>query len=201
VSIDVAVFQNEGDTCQFSLFAPKCNSLPITIAMSLEQSQFPKQHTQPFYGSVDFVWDNLGEPVPEETFTRSHSSWSSISIYYDPWHPPSSIHVLYSLFPQSLSKFSLVYLLALHPPLHTPLHTQSLSSFAHMPIPLQSSTPTCVPILKLWWRSVQACKLNRKDAVGRSEEADEGQLMIRIGVSGWMFLLTPVHLGSPRQRP
>jgi len=27
---------------------------------------------------VDFVRDNLGEPVPEETFTHSHSSWSSI---------------------------------------------------------------------------------------------------------------------------
>jgi len=25
-------------------------------------------HTQPFYGSVDFVWDNPGEPVPEGTF-------------------------------------------------------------------------------------------------------------------------------------
>jgi len=35
-------------------------------------------HTQPFYGSVDFVWDNPGEPVPEEAFTHSHSSWSSI---------------------------------------------------------------------------------------------------------------------------
>jgi len=40
--------------------------------------------------------------------------------------PPStihgilSIHVLYSLFPQSLSKFSLVYLFAWHPTLHTP---------------------------------------------------------------------------------
>ena len=31
---------------------------------------------------------------------------------YDPWHPPSSIYVPDSLFPQSLSKFSLVYLLA-----------------------------------------------------------------------------------------
>jgi len=35
-------------------------------------------HTQPFYGSVEFVRDNPGEPVPEETFTPSHSSWSSI---------------------------------------------------------------------------------------------------------------------------
>jgi len=25
-------------------------------------------HTQPFYGSVEFVRDNLVEPVPEETF-------------------------------------------------------------------------------------------------------------------------------------
>jgi len=30
-------------------------------------------HTQLFYGSVDFVQDNLGEPVLEETFTDSHS--------------------------------------------------------------------------------------------------------------------------------
>jgi len=35
-------------------------------------------HTQPFYGSVEFVRDNPGEPVPKETFTHSHSSWSSI---------------------------------------------------------------------------------------------------------------------------
>ena len=27
-------------------------------------------HTQPFYGSLDFVWDNPVEPVPEETFTH-----------------------------------------------------------------------------------------------------------------------------------
>ena len=38
----------------------------------------------------------------------------------DPWHPPCSIYVPDSLFPQSLSNFSLVYLLAWHPPLHTP---------------------------------------------------------------------------------
>jgi len=27
-------------------------------------------HTQPFYGSVEFVRDNPGEPVPEETLTQ-----------------------------------------------------------------------------------------------------------------------------------
>jgi len=35
-------------------------------------------HTQLFYSCLDFVRDNLGEPVPEETFTHSHLSWSSI---------------------------------------------------------------------------------------------------------------------------
>ena len=42
-------------------------------------------NTQPFYGSVEFVRENTGEPVPEETFThyshRSHqSSLSAFSI-------------------------------------------------------------------------------------------------------------------------
>jgi len=45
---------------------------------------------------------------------------SAFSIYYDPWHPPCLIYVHDSLFPQSLSKFSLFYLLAWHPQLHTP---------------------------------------------------------------------------------
>jgi len=31
-------------------------------------------HAQPFYGSLDFVRDNPGEPVPKETFTHSHLS-------------------------------------------------------------------------------------------------------------------------------
>jgi len=41
----------------------------------LEKSEI---HTQPFYGSLDFVQDNPDEPVPEETFTthsyRGHQS-------------------------------------------------------------------------------------------------------------------------------
>jgi len=45
---------------------------------------------------------------------------SASSIYYDTWHPPCSIYVPDSLFAQSLSKFSLVYLLVWHLPLHTP---------------------------------------------------------------------------------
>jgi len=56
---------------------------------------------------------------------HSLTSCSSIIPYllppsiYNPWHPPCSTYVPDHLFPQSLSKFSLVYLLAWHPPLHT----------------------------------------------------------------------------------
>ena len=31
------------------------------------------------------------------------------------------------------------------------------------------------------------------------EEVDKGRLVIRMGVSGWMFLLVLAHLGSPGQ--
>jgi len=55
---------------------------------------------------------------------------SASSIYYDPWHPLCSIYMPDSLFPQSLSKFSLVYLPAWHLPLHTPY----ISSSNHCPL-------------------------------------------------------------------
>jgi len=47
-------------------------------------------HTQLFYGSMDFVWDNPGELVPEETFTNLHLSWSSI-VPYLLWSMASSL--------------------------------------------------------------------------------------------------------------
>ena len=50
----------------------------------------PKPILQPFYGSLDFVWDNPGESVPEETFTHSYLSWSSIIPY--PLPPSFKIH-------------------------------------------------------------------------------------------------------------
>jgi len=81
--------------------------------------------TQPFYGSMDFVWDTLVEPVSEETFTHSHLSWSSITPYL--LHPSNTIHGILlvqstclTIFFHNLSpSFFLVYLLAWHPPLHT----------------------------------------------------------------------------------
>ena len=83
-------------------------------------------HTHPFYGSLYFVRDHSGEPVPEKNihlltpFVIISHPLSASFIYYDPWHPPCSIYMPVSLFPQSLSKFSLVYLLAWYSPLHTP---------------------------------------------------------------------------------
>jgi len=73
-------------------------------------------HTQLFYGYLNFVRDNPGESVPEETFTHSNLSWSSMIPYLI---SPSitfhgilcSIYMPDSVFPQPLSKFSLVYLL------------------------------------------------------------------------------------------
>jgi len=66
-----------------------------------------------------------GWMVPEETFTHLHLSWSSVIPYL--LHPSTTIHDILpvqstcrTVFPQSLSKFSLVYLLAWHPPFHTP---------------------------------------------------------------------------------
>jgi len=84
-----------------------------------------------------FVWDNPGEPVPQETFTHSHLSWSSIVPYL--LHSSSTIHGILPAqstrltipFPQSLSKFSLVYLMVWHPPL--PLHSTPLTGRAIRP--------------------------------------------------------------------
>ena len=66
---------------------------------------------QPLSGSLNLVWNNQGDLVPEETFTHSHLSWSSII-------PICFLHLLRSMA-SSLFKFSLVYLLAWHHSLHT----------------------------------------------------------------------------------
>ena len=60
-------------------------------------------HTQPFYGSVDFVQDNPSEPVPEETFTHLHLSWSSIVPYL--LHLSTMIHDILPVQPMHLIIF------------------------------------------------------------------------------------------------
>jgi len=92
-------------------------------------------HTQPFYGSMDFVWNNPGELVPEETFTHSHLLWSSIVPYL-------LFHLIWSmvssLFNPRAWVFSTISLqvffglpLGLAPSTSYSIHffTQSLSSF------------------------------------------------------------------------
>ena len=51
---------------------------------------------------------------------QSSFIYSTPSIHCNPWHLPCSIYVPDSLFAQSFSQFSLVYLLVWHPSLHTP---------------------------------------------------------------------------------
>ena len=64
-------------------------------------------HTQPFYSSLDFVHNNLGEPVAEESFTHSHSSWSSII----PFCFLRLLRAMPSLFnPHALQSFSTISL-------------------------------------------------------------------------------------------
>jgi len=96
----------------------------MTFGLFLCAKFHPSLHThtqthKPFYGCLDFVPDNLGEPVPEEAFTLSHLSWSSI--VPDLLHLSNMIHgILHvqfmhlTVFFHNLSKFSLIYLLAWH---------------------------------------------------------------------------------------
>jgi len=69
----------------------------LTTLTSTSQSHHPLAqcfcywpHTESFYGSLDFVRDNPGEPVPDETSTHSHLSWSSIILHLLP--PSVAIH-------------------------------------------------------------------------------------------------------------
>jgi len=66
-------------------------SVIITSHIFLEISYVPlPPHTQLCYSSLDFVRDNPGEPVREETFTHSNLSWSLIVPYL--LHTPTMIH-------------------------------------------------------------------------------------------------------------
>jgi len=104
-------------------------------------------HTQPFYGSLDYNWDNPGEPVPEETFTHSHPSWSSIVPYL--LHPFNTIQSIlpvqftcltvffHNLSPSSL--WSISWPGSLNFILHTtsPTHCLLFTTHAH-------TTATCL---------------------------------------------------------
>ena len=74
-----------------------CTTNAVILLTNKHQSHQPvaevthtHTHTQLVYDSMDFVWDNLGEPVPEETFTHLHLLRSSIIPYLR--HPSTTIH-------------------------------------------------------------------------------------------------------------
>jgi len=87
----------------------------------------------------------MGERVPKKNIHPLtpimviNHPLSAFSIYYYPWHPPCSIYVSDSLFPQSLPSFlwSTSWSGTLHFILHTFLHLIIVFFMQHMPIPLQ----------------------------------------------------------------
>jgi len=92
-----------------------------------------------------FVWDYLGEPVQEETFTHSHLSWLSIILYLLP--PSTIIHsilrvqlmcltvFLHNLSPSFL--WSTSWPGTLHFIIYRFLHSIIVFFSQHMPIPPQ----------------------------------------------------------------
>ena len=101
--------------------------------------------TTTVYGSLDFVRDSPGKPVPEETFTHSHLSWSSIIHYLLP--PSIMIHGILPVQFTCLTVFwhnlcpcflwSTSWPGTLHFALHTFLYPITVFFLQHMPIPPQ----------------------------------------------------------------
>jgi len=118
----------QGEGVDFGSFVPI--GLMVSVAYFVTEMYSTRAHTHIHtHNPFTALWILSGttrvsryrkKHSPTRTLRGHQISLSASSIYYDLWHPPYSIHVLYSLFPQSLSKFSLVYLLAWHPPLRTP---------------------------------------------------------------------------------
>jgi len=77
-------------------------TVQMILSVTTQKSRYQKKHSP--------THTHCGDPWPLICFVYLLQSMAS----------SCSIHVPYSLFPQSLSQFSLVYLLAWHPPLHTP---------------------------------------------------------------------------------
>ena len=75
-SLELILYFWNFECLSYVLDAPIKNSPPEKLLYFNTRT-----HTQPFYGCLDFVRDNPGELVPEDTFTHSHLSWSSVIPY------------------------------------------------------------------------------------------------------------------------
>ena len=152
---------------------------------------------------------------PTHTHRGHQSSQSAFSIYYDPWHPQYSIHMLYSLFPQSLSKFSVVYLLAWYPPLHTPYisspnHCLLFAAHAHtiallLTLNTKANTHTHTTVLLLFWSMSGTTRVSRYQKGKTRKVKTNLDLLKREIVSGsgicWAICKSAPHPRQPRQHP
>jgi len=77
-------------------------------------------HTQPFWSGATWVSWYQKKHSPTHTYGGHHSSPICFFHLVRSMAPSLFNPRAWQSFPQSLSKFSLVYLLAWHPPLHTP---------------------------------------------------------------------------------
>ena len=127
--------------------APWCNCLHHTLSHVQKQQHMPTNILAEFLQRCCDKTHEFcpGQPGWASTKRNIHPltpimvinhPLSASSIYYNTWHTLGSIYGPDSLFPQSLSKFSLVYLLAWHPPLHTryissPNHCLLFAAHAH----------------------------------------------------------------------
>ena len=77
-------------------------------------------HTKPFNGPLSRT-TRVGQYQKKHSCTHTHPDHqTSFITYYDPQHPPCSVYVFDSPFPQPLSRSSLVFLLVWGPLLRTP---------------------------------------------------------------------------------
>ena len=89
-------------------------------------------HTQMFYGSPNFLRDNPGEPVPEETFTHSYLSCHQLSLNCFLHLPRSMASSLFSQCAwQSFFTISFKVFFGLSLGLAPPLYTSYISSPNH----------------------------------------------------------------------
>jgi len=90
-----------------------CERIDVFLT-HVENGPVSASHTQPFHGPLSRTtwvgwYQKKHSPTPTHLyFIVKHPL--STSIYYYPQHPPCSIYVLGSPFPQPLSSFSLVFL-------------------------------------------------------------------------------------------
>jgi len=120
---------------KFLLTIPRCRSFWVLVSCLWTILLHTNTHTCNRFTALWILSGTTRVSLYQKKHSHTHtyrghqsSLICFLHLLYDPWHHPCSIYVPGSLFSQSLSKFSLVYLLAWHPQLHTPY----ISSFSFL---------------------------------------------------------------------